>query len=411
MKWSIIIPLIIAICGWFVPGVIADKPDVRYALSEKISSFTFSGEKVKEDIQQLTVRNVGSTKAEKIRVKISAPINDLEIQKFSQGDKIEQYSSANGQELVYPELPPQGSFNLILRSTDGVISKDIVIIHQNGTAIDALGQKEFSRELVSGVVSCIYLVFFLGWGFLGFQSWFLSKFENEVKWKENDSFLKRKKPFYCSEEKWISFRQEALKRKLEVDKRSYSNENIEQGKIYKILSAEKPVYFSDEEWNELVINYSKNLNQIISEHTNNIMFSSSGKILDILQLEKPRQYDEKQWKDLHEILQKKYISILKCDRYFSVETLFEELKRERPNFLEPNIWNDYLEFIEKKAFDEINQRMVYEKKPLEYISCIPLECFSPSRCEQIMERSVSLHLEKIHDEKSAKMFLEQEKIN
>lgn len=394
--------LIIPIIGWFIPNWIADKPDVRYTLSEKISLST------KEDIQQLIVKNAGNIKAEKIQLKINTPVNNIEIQKFSQGDKVEQYSS-DKTEIVYPELPPQGSFTVIIKTVGGISSKDLSIMHQKGAATDALSQKNVSmKDLILDIAGYIYLVLMFCWAIYAIRSFLLSRFDYEAKWYVED-FLRKKKPFYFSEEKWLILRREALERKIEIDNRFCSINEIKKGSLYKMLCEDKPIYLKEDEWLEITKKYPDMFNEVLSRNLEILNLYQPNKLLEFLQVERPKHYDAERWKILQEKLQAKYIEILKFGSYFNLEKAINELKRPKPSEIGEIYWQEYQKFVVGVVFNEFSKILVRQENPLEFLSQYTLDFLPLDERNDIVKRAFELQKEKICHTSTAEQFVRESK--
>lgn len=121
MKWvvttfiSIAVPLLIYFLGF-------EKSDIVYTVSDNIPMST-NTEKT-SNIQQIEIKNVGNHLAKEIQIKIEGKINNSRVIKDSELDKLEIYNAPF--ELIYSELPPDGSFKLIVESSLNELNEDVI---------------------------------------------------------------------------------------------------------------------------------------------------------------------------------------------------------------------------------------------------------------------------------------------
>lgn len=153
----ILIPIIATIIGTSY-GFILNRQtvDVRYTLSENIP-INVSNQSSSENVQQLVIKNLGNTKAENIVIDIQGKVTNYNVIKYSENDKEQNYSKSDGGiQLIYPELPPQGSFNVVIKSEGkGINIGDVTIKHSKGKAVEALSN---DREKTSP----LWIVFIFG---------------------------------------------------------------------------------------------------------------------------------------------------------------------------------------------------------------------------------------------------------
>lgn len=147
---GIIGALIVAL---FVYYLNYEKPEIKYALSEGIS-IGYSEKEPSEIAQQLEVKNVGNSEAKNIRLLIRKEIMDYKLQKYSEADEVKGFKTADSLEIVYPSLPPQGSFRVLMKSA-GVNRDDIDINHSKGKGVEALAAE-------SNLGIRIFSIFFWG---------------------------------------------------------------------------------------------------------------------------------------------------------------------------------------------------------------------------------------------------------
>ena len=119
-----------------------EKADIRYTLSDEIPVKFFKNEAA-ENIQQIEIKNIGNDIAEKIIVRIQSNVEEYDISKYSEHDTEVVHRTESLFELIYPELPPQGKFKLIIKSIGrGIQKNDLEIQHRKGLAQEALTSKD-----------------------------------------------------------------------------------------------------------------------------------------------------------------------------------------------------------------------------------------------------------------------------
>ncbi|WP_163530757.1 hypothetical protein [Halobacillus ihumii] len=152
MKWLIgILVTILVPFAIFYLG--EDNPDVVYTLSDNIPMNTSSN----SNIQQIEVKNIGETSAKDIQVKIQADIIDPKVIKDSESDKINTFEG-NNYELVYPELPPEGSFKLIFESNLNGLNENVLTIKsKDGLARNGLEDNNKSSSFFTFLI--YYLIY------------------------------------------------------------------------------------------------------------------------------------------------------------------------------------------------------------------------------------------------------------
>lgn len=178
--------------------------DVRYTLSEQIPT-KFGETQAIENVQKLVVKNNGGSSVSKIQIKIKQNVEKAEILKSSPNDIVKEYISNGYFEAIYPELPPGGSFTYSFKTlADGITKSDLDIRHSKGEVIDALSSK--SKAVTIVVANIIFYSAILFYVSIAIITLLVSFLESKVKYEKYDAFLKRKKPFYISQNKWHKLR-------------------------------------------------------------------------------------------------------------------------------------------------------------------------------------------------------------
>lgn len=117
---------------WFT-----DKPELVFTLSSPI--YTSLSDNNRESLQELTIRNNGKMRAERIIVATQASIKDFEIDKYVHTDIFDTLKGANSFEIVYPSLPPDGELKILFKNDREPISiSQLTVRHDDGIGTDAL---------------------------------------------------------------------------------------------------------------------------------------------------------------------------------------------------------------------------------------------------------------------------------
>jgi len=146
---SVLIPLLIVIAGaLFTWWLNQERYDVRYTLSEKVP-VSFGGP-LNEAVQQLEVTNLSKKTVDRIRVKIPQPIIAHELIKNSQADVEEVFNGKEIFELIYPTLPPEGSFRIVLKTPGAGLSRgSLEVVHGKGPAAYGFAATSITTKISS----------------------------------------------------------------------------------------------------------------------------------------------------------------------------------------------------------------------------------------------------------------------
>ena len=131
---ALLVPLLVGlVLAVFAYWLNRERYDVRYTLSDKIP-FRFGGAK-EEAVQQFDLKNLSRKEVDRIQVKFPPRLTAHEIILNSQGDKVETFTNQDGVEFVYPQLPAQGAFRIILRTPgEGIRRDELSVLHSKGLA-------------------------------------------------------------------------------------------------------------------------------------------------------------------------------------------------------------------------------------------------------------------------------------
>lgn len=332
--------------------------DIRYTLYENIQ-LNSSNQSGSENVQQLVVKNLGNSKAEKIIVNVEGKVINYELVKYSESDKEESFEKSDRLQIIYPELPPQGIFKIIIKCDGREINKDdISIRHSKGVAVEALSTENKQSSLLSKLLLLLIYVIVI---IYMIRASLIDRWERKSRYKDDYSEIlkKRSSPFYISDRAWLIIRKESITTMLNTIRNDYSRE-IETSICYKLLSNEKPEYLEQNEWTSLL----KDLNAILEEKINNKIVDVFFKYNDfekILKLDRPQYFNQNRWNDIRNEVIKKMIVELENSIYYSTDlercNIYMLLSSDKLEYFYQNEWNGFSEKIIKSIENNIKERI------------------------------------------------------
>gem|GEM_PF-2618609 len=399
--FGIITPIIAVLVAYFLNQNTAD---VRYVLSERIPLSNSS-----ECVQQLEIKNRGKTEAQNIQVKIDGRIVSFEIIKHSYLDKFTVQKTNDKLEAIYSELPPQGTFKIILRSSGrGIDNSNISIFHKRGKGTEVFDRS--SASIVTYILSSLLFILSMFLLYLSIISGIdikISSWESKSKYS-SDFVLKSRKPFYIKDEKWEIIRNDAIKTKIDTYINIYNLTNLSS---YKVLSKDKPDYLTEKEWDDLLENCVK----VFSEGYSMAIYKSytDKAVSDLLTIEKPKHFPQKQWFDLQtdacrQLLHLKTINI----QYRSKDAILKELEAQKPLECCDDDWVNYLKYLREKYYLEISMTLDTSSEPMNYIKTQKLDILETKQREILCQRAYEFAMAKLPnvlETKGAQDFLDIQK--
>jgi hypothetical protein len=444
---SLILPAVLLIFGYYYTK---EKPDIRYALSERIP-VKLAEESSSESLQQLEIKNVGSSEAKRIQLIIKAKIISYDLLKYSKADTVNEFRTGTSAEIVYPALPPQGSFRLLIRSSGDGISKDsLSITHTQGKGKEAFAE---SKNSYLTLFLIAIVLFYLLLVFVMIRNIAIDSLESKAAY-DSDSILRRKKPLYLNAEKWKSIRKKALEDKLSRDRISASRD-IENSQSYVFLNINRPDYLNEEEWHSLVKKASDILSTVLSQAS--IDSYTAGQVLNLIKVRKPLHFHGEDWSKLTKKISGIFVLLLKTDytlrtkegllnamkekrpdqvpedtwsdylkfleqEYFNLlkkghtlrteEGLLNAMKEKRPDQVPEDTWSDYLKFLEQEYFNTVSEKMEVQGSPIDYLEEQQLGCLPQDKADALVKRAYELQLRKLPNVlhiKDAAKFVESER--
>ena len=396
MKTFIISVVATIIAGLVVYYVSLEKPNLIYAVTEPI---TIQENDSKIDLQQLEVKNIGKREAQKIRVLIKIPIISYELFKYSKADTVDVFKSPDSIELVYSELPSQGSFKLITKSHFAISKGLLDISHKGGLAQNALEKRGINLQ---EIIFFGIILFYLTLSTYGLKSTFIDSWESKSSYNYDDILKRARRPFYINAAKWDSIRGKALESMIKKSTR-------EDLGGFKFLSVDKPRYLSDQEWELFLREVATSFGNRVSSTATEAWGSSE--VIRLLKITKPINFLEDEWIKLKEKVSKSYVSLRKAELRRYSEAL-DVLKSPKPEGLSDEFWEELQEFSRREIITKTLQDIEWKDNPIKYIKELPLDLLKPKEKEDLQKRAYSLQLKSLPDvlnPEIARKFLDSQK--
>lgn len=346
MKTFIITLLVGIIVTLFTFYLNNDKPEIVYTTSENIASFDESKLNTKSNIQQITVKNIGKSPAKHIQVKIDGTVLDNVIIKDSASDKIELHNESF--ELIYAELPPDGSFKLIIKSNLNKLNDTALTVKSSeGFAKNGLDNPKNSMSFFNYLAPLFYLIFvaYLIREILLSRKIRIYSLPN----LEQVNFINNKKPFYITENYWKELLTVFVREKIRSDLDS-STKKLNELNSYFILINKKPDYFSGEEWEEITKKAKNTINQNIKNVFIKINYDDRLHSILSSYCDSKNQLPDNFRSELLILVSDSYISYKKHKYYINTEDLNNALAEEKPSFVKFEDWKNYIDYLERLQF-------------------------------------------------------------
>lgn len=406
LKYYFIAPLAVALIVLFVGVYInRSKPDIRFSLSGGLPR-ELLGETSTENVQLLEIRNIGKEEANRLTIKINTSLTSHKLKKFSEGDKVEEFPSTNGLEIMYPSLPPTGAIKVILQSRTTIEKSNIDVSHSKGKGEEAFtGGTSF---LSYGSFAIIGLISFYGLMIItGGKSSAVDHLESQADYAPN-KILSRRKPIFINEKRWNSIRTKALGNKI---KDTYGS--INKAESYKLLCLSGKVdYVTEEEWLSLKQKAIELLTNRLKTEINTASWHTE--ILELLSIEKPSLFPDKEWAELQNKMNESYFALkAKEGRFFSdSNSTLKEIEQPKPNGILDDFWVEYIENLKKEYFKQLSKDLEFSATPLHFIKQQNLRVLSDGQVDTLETRAYKLEINKmprLFNKLTAQQFLESKK--
>jgi hypothetical protein len=412
MKWyiTLIIGIIVASFTWILNQ---DHYDVRYTLSEKIPLSFGNGQQ--DAVQQLEVKNLSNKEVEKIQIKLPPRVSQFELFKNSQADIEQSFQKPTNFELLYPALPPQGSFRLVIKTTgDGISKHEIQINHSRGPVHEALTDNSSLASIIFGL---IFIVLFVWQLLIALRDFSASRWEYLAEY-HSEKVLNSPKPILVPSKNWKKLRGKAISRFGEIELfRSILPSYIEGLPIYKYLNNEKPDNLSEEEWQQFIQITTEKLISALDKRVAT-SWADINEIIATLKVKRPEKSPSDKWEKWQENLEKIYINRQIQDDFTTYDAFShfaaKVQKLKKPDEIRDSLWDKYQNKIAETWFSTLLTELESQRSysPIEFLNQQNLQILKKDHEERLRRRAYKLQilsLPDLTDEESAKKFLDQQK--
>ncbi|MBI9113042.1 hypothetical protein [Maridesulfovibrio ferrireducens] len=385
-----------------------EEPDLRFTLSDSIPTSFFTAGKT-ANIQQLEIANVGDKVAEKITIKVNGKVQHYQLNKLSRSDKVDEFKSRTGIEIVYPELPPEGKISIILSSDVAIYESNVHIAYRNGQASKAFGQDgrvSLIEFLVFWGPFAIYVILVLRQSLFIYRDWYCKYYRN---------LNKNKKPWFLTTEKWIELRDKAITDYFKSD-RVYNVSSVERLKSFTVLKSGKFEFLSESEWSEL-----RKLAENEFEGSLSSLLSISGlrllRLETLYQLNRPEYYSFTKWNEFKEKLDSQYIDVLISSAlrsFVNAKTIEETINKQNSLNVSEDEWNRYQSFLKELYVGKLSSALTSKHdRYILFLEGHDLTGIDESVKNDLLSLAYELQVAKKYSgylsEEEAKKFLEKEK--
>lgn len=346
------------------------------------------------------MKNLGNAEAKKIQIKINGDISSSRVEKFSEADAVQTFNQNRIFEIVYPELPAQGGFRLVFKSTgDGVKVSDLVVSHSAGTAQEAFSSKDTSIGVYSIILMGVYLLliaFFI-------KQIATSSHESTLRYESVARILQTRRPWHISEGKWRSMIEAGLD--YQIAKDHFYGRRVRESESYRLLESDKPSSLDGAAWEKILSKANDSMHKGFSAAIDTL---SAGQLLEVIREERPRRFPEDKWRDLQEKATDRYFAA-RSRNAFNAKDFLRELSDRKPDGVLDKHWSDYVDSLRRKYRYEISLDLEVQANPIEYLSEQDLTVLSVGDREYLKNVSYRLQMRKLPDlsrPENAKRFLD-----
>lgn len=339
IKWlgligTILVPFLIFYLG-------QENPDVVYTLSDNIPVNASAN----SNIQQIEVKNIGDSSATDIQIKIDEKITNSEVIKDSESDKIKTYEGDN-YELVYPELPPEGSFKLIFESNLNELNKNVLTIKsKDGLARNGLEDNNKSSWITLFIPYFIYTILILYY----FREITINHKIRKLMLfgTDNIDLIYKKKPFYMSDKHWVQLLKNFITKKL--------NDDLELSYVFKadelnsfiIIKSKKPNFFNEESWRKTTNEAVKVLKTKIQQSI--LVAYEEEKILTFYSsiFESLDNFPDDIRLEIYDKISKSFIGFKRNEYHITLDDINKSINAKKPSFVKEEDWEKYINYLGK----------------------------------------------------------------
>lgn len=345
MRNTIIGGVILAIATFAIQKVyFTDKTEIVYSLSNDIYTSLIDSED-RQVIQQLTIKNIGAQRAERVVISINEPIDTYDLQKYSELDSVHVINTKTKFELIYPFLPPNGQIEVLLKNKNkGIGKNNLVVKHDFGLGKEVFQKNDtFSIAIALPLLACVVYILWT------VRHIYMDSFGSDVKYNPVDKILNRSKPLWLSSVKWNELRKEALEHYFRKDT-SYTKLNALS--CWQVLNNEKPHYLTNNEWTRVVNDAIRKFKDIFTEMIITRSYLTLSE--DLFSIEKPKQFSFSDWKEILNLINNYYIYYQFGNKSFAwMQNPSEQLSTQKPNLIDNDVDKKYKTIVREAYFTKI----------------------------------------------------------
>ncbi|WP_329765453.1 hypothetical protein [Bacillus nitratireducens] len=396
----VVYPIIVLVVGYFITNnFMTEKSNVVYTLSENIP--LTSNNDTQETVQQLEVKNIGNAPAKGLKIQVNKHLSGYRVIPNSQEDKHKVYED-KGFELAYPELSVDGSLKLVIQST-GITKADLSVKYEKGNVKNALSKDTSYTSLVSFGILLIYIGFML----LAFRNIWLDKLGSDATFKSID-LLKRKRPFYAKQEKWIKIRKEAIQRLILKDRYSYSISSSNMNDLFAYRLLDNKIDFLDEnEHREYKSEAINALEEKINDKINRYFSHQDlNKLLELMETQKPEDFPNGEWDSYKKKISKKYMLLKKEKNFYRLEDIVIELQTDKPDLIFTEDWDGYITMMRAKYFYMFVDKMTMSTEVVDFYNSCQFYLLEDTSRDRIKRVATDLEVQRLTDFSDANILKE-----
>lgn len=370
---------------------LSDKPDVGFTLSAPIE--LSPSKKTRQIIQQIKIKNFGKGNAENIVIQFPGKLSSFEVKKYSLDDSVQNKTESNLNEIKYPSLPPEGEIEIILYLEGRIDENRLNIKHKGGGARNVLSKAYQEAGLLIIAVYCGVLIVV---GYATYQDRILNYYFSAHNLPEK--ILKMKKPIFASKKKWDDIRKDALEEVIRKIKTGSRLGDIQTSMPYVLLNAEKPTYYTDDEWmlvfpeavNFLGFHFSYQLRNVHELRSFEVLFSIS----------QPLNCPPEKWHAIQKETSDALVRFFERKAtYMKIEDMIKQAQ-QKPKYLNDDVWEEILGRFRDKIVFEVQSNMFSVTEPMQYLGGFNLDVLSDKQRQNLEFFAYKLSLQQF----GAKLF-------
>ncbi len=336
-------------------------PDVRYTLSDPVLVSSLNPDGSPASVQQLDVKNLGTAKSEQIRIKISGPVTTYKVEPWAHNDQPSVSMDSSQFELVYPELPPQGTFKIIVQpSSFDVNASNLSVSDNSGPATAALSKSSSSVPISSWMAILFYSPLWI---------WYIvviltNRREGDLRYLSVGELANKRRSSYIRKAKWSRIHRDALDYIIAHD--SYSLVATSSSRA--ILCTKRPEPIQEGDWNQIIERASARFKQICTQDVamcvrTQRLFELGGLIPDAM-LTADRS-------TIQEAIDAHYLTFVQYSR--NVETTVGVLKDGKPNIISDDGWKKVEDCLQAELFKNYEHVLFMASSPFDKIKDLNIE--------------------------------------